>query len=668
MRKILALLLATSMALSVAACGSSTSETTSSTPAGDSTSTSTPDTTTPAKNQIVVGDITELDANILEGWGNNAANAKIRNLVFDVASTMSYTKEGQYIQNPNFVKEMTNVVNEDGSKTYTMIIADGLTYNDGSPITAKDYVFYTMFMSSPEFLRIEGGDLSNGRVYTGYTEYNKGETRTFAGIHLIDDMTFSVTVVAEELPYYYDNTYTMAFPLPMHVIAPGATLVDSEAGVTLVVPGEEEVVAGVVDMLDKDGKVVVDETTGANKQHGAYSAQDALYNIVKETVNNPQTGYRFQPKVTPGAYQLESMDTSTSQAVMTTNAKFPGTYDDVMPAIERIVMKKVTDTTMMDELKAGQVDLLTGVSGGDSIESGLDVVDDGTAQYATYLRAGYGKIAFACDFGPTQFVAVRQAIAHLLDRDEFAKQYSGGYAEVVHGYYGLSQQEAKDSEDLLENELNHYPKDLEKAEELLIADGWVLNADGSDYVKGTNTLRHKLVDGENMPLVINWANSPDNPVSDLLNTMLPGEMEKVGMKLNGTTIDFPVLLDNLYRAGDIAENPEYHMFNLGTGFEPISAVWYYFSPEKEYTDYNTNRIDDKELLDIATKMKSVEPGDYDTWLGLWQQLIVRWNFLMPDVPLYSDEYHDFFSNSLTGYEPDALWQWQHAIMYSSLTA
>ncbi len=74
----------------------------------------------------------------------------------------------------------------------------------------------------------------------------------------------------------------------------------------------------------------------------------------------------------------------------------------------------------MDELAAGTVDLIGGVSSGDSINAGLDVCDEGKAEYASYNRAGYGKIAFSCDVGPTQFAAVRQAIAYCLDRDEFA--------------------------------------------------------------------------------------------------------------------------------------------------------------------------------------------------------------------------------------------------------
>ena len=316
-----------------------------------------------------------------------------------------------------------------------------------------------------------------------------------------------------------------------------------------------------------------------------------------------------------------------------------------------------------DELAAGSVDLISGVSGGTAINSGLDVCDAGNAQYAVYDRAGYGQITFACDFGPTQFASVRQAIAYCLDRDEFARQYSGGYAKVVNGLYGLSTPEYKRNQETVDNELNNYAKDLEKAKEVLIADGWTLNADGGEFVEGVDEVRYKNVDGELMACEINWANTPDNPVSDLLNTMLPGEMAKVGMKLNSTTVEFGVLLNNMYRTG--IDEPTYHMFNLATGFVPISSYWYEYSMDDAYMgSYNTNFIRDEELASIAAEMKQIPYEDKEAWDAAWINLQKRWNELLPNIPLYSDEYHDFYSNKIQNYDPDSLWQWERAIVYA----
>lgn len=45
---------------------------------------------------------------------------------------------------------------------------------------------------------------------------------------------------------------------------------------------------------------------------------------------------------------------------------------------------------------------------------------------------------FQCDFGPTQFEAVRHAVALLLDRNEFANTFCQGWGGVVNGMYGTA--------------------------------------------------------------------------------------------------------------------------------------------------------------------------------------------------------------------------------------
>jgi len=319
----------------------------------------------------------------------------------------------------------------------------------------------------------------------------------------------------------------------------------------------------------------------------------------------------------------------------------------------------------MDELKTGAIDMLQGISGGVQINRGLDMYDQGLVNYAFYPRYGYGKIAFACDFGPTQFDSVRRAIAYSLDRNEFARQYTGGFGIVVNGYYGASMWEYKQNADRLDKELNAYAYNLQKAEEELVAGGWTLNKDGKAFQKGVDTLRHKMVDGKLMPLVIEWANTDNNPVSELIATMLVPEVRKIGMQINGTTVDFAVLLNHLYKEG--IDKPVYGMFNLGTGFATTQAYWYYYSTDPEYFGtYNTNFIADKELESIALDMKKTDPTDLAGWVEKWIKFEKRWNFLLPDIPLYSDMYHDFYNPRIVGYESSSTWDFRYAIVRASV--
>ena len=613
MKKVLALMLALAMVFAFAACDNAQAPADGGNEGGNANAT--------VGGSIVVGSTTDLDANMLSGWTNGSQNAAIRTLIFGYG-TVAYTKDGQFIADPTVTESIEGVMNDDGTKTFTVKLQKDLVYNDGSAITAKDYVFSILFGSSPEFGALEA-DNTSGYSFVGFDAFNAGETKTFSGVKLIDDYTFSVTVIAEELPFHYDLNFAGVSPLPMAVVAPGVELTDDGNGATL---------------------------------------SDAFTTDLLATTVNANEGYRYMPKVTCGPYQLESYDDSTKIAVLTINDKFKGNYEGVTPKVEKITLKSVISGTEMDELAAGNVDLISGVSGGDSINAGLDVVDEGKAVAYNYDRAGYGKICFSCDFGPTQFAAVRQAIAHCLDRDEFAKQYSGGYAKVVNGYYGLSTPEYKNNKEIIDSTLNNYAKDLEKAKELLIADGWTLNKDGGEFVEGTDEVRYKNVDGELMALEINWANTPNNPVSDLLNTMLPSEMAKVGMKLNPTTVEFGVLLNEMYRQG--IEAPTYHMFNLATGFATQTAVWYYYSDDPMFLGmYNTNFITDEELCTLAKEMKAIPLENVEEWEAAWVKFQTRWNYLLPDIPLYSDNYHDFANPKLKGYEPDSLWQWDSAILY-----
>ena len=65
---------------------------------------------------------------------------------------------------------------------------------------------------------------------------------------------------------------------------------------------------------------------------------------------------------------------------------------------------------------------------------------------------------------------------------------------MVHAEYGLSQWEYTDSRDWIDENLNAYERDIEKAKALLVEDGWTLNSTGAEYADGDGT-RYKEVDG-----------------------------------------------------------------------------------------------------------------------------------------------------------------------------
>ena len=86
--------------------------------------------------------------------------------------------------------------------------------------------------------------------------------------------------------------------------------------------------------------------------------------------------------------------------------------------------------------------------------------------------------------------------------------------------------------------------------------------------------------------------------------------------------------------------------------------------------YNSNYLFDMEeggLDDLSMRMVyDVEPGDYDAYLDLWQQYIVRWNELLPEIPLYCNVYYTAVPTWVEGYEQNSYWDFAHAILYASI--
>ena len=625
LKKLLSLLLAGAMAFSVAACSQDqgvTNNPDASSAAASSEADASDESVRPTEptGQLVIGALTDLESDFYDAsFNNSATNYKLYDLLHGYGTVVSDI-DGAFVYDPTVVKSHEEVENEDGTKTYTVTINDGLVWSDGTPITAKDYVFQLLLESSPEMNQVDGYPSQAGYSLVGYDAYFAGETENFAGVHLVDDMTYSVTVKAEELPYHYDITYATAAPRPMHVIAPDCDVVDSAEGASIT---------------------------------GEFTAD-----LLLKTINDPDTGYRYNPSVVCGPYMFESYDTASRQGTVVVNPNYAGDYRGVKPVIEKVIIKTVKNDTMINELASGSVDLLFQCSGADTINGGLDLVDQGKAQKNTFFRNGYGKIQFDCSQFPTDSQNVRQAIAYCLDRGEFARQYSGGYASVVHSYYGLAQWEYQESKTWIDENLETYEKNIDKAKELLEADGWNKNADGSDY-SGTGT-RYKEVDGELKPLVIEWANTDGNPVSELLATMLPEAMTEAGMELKATTMDFPTLSACISHSGDKI----YNMYNLATGFALASSPWYYYSTDPVWMQggYNSNWISDKDLEAAAYALKPIAYDDDAAWLPAWQNFIKVWNEKLPDVPLYSDEYYDFYSTRLKGWSSSSVWEWSRAVL------
>lgn len=628
MKKSILLLLVFSMVLSAFLMGCSPKEEPTDTPPTDEPGDEPGDEVTgpPSEpmGQIIVGNTTEMSGDWVPYWQNIASEYDIYNFITDYP-TVAMTFDGEYLINDTVVASHEVIENEDGSKTYEYTIKDGLVWDDGTPITAKDYVA-TVLLWSSNVVKEMGAGNTYGQRYVGYKAYGDGEAKEFEGVRLLDDMKFSVTIDAAYLPYYF------------------------ELGLVSVSPTK-------ISFWTDDTVEVLDDG------NGAYFSDNFTKENFEENIDKARSAI---PRPSCGPYVLKSFDESTKTAVLEVNDKYVGDHNGQKPLIKTVIYKLVNEETQMDELATGSVDLLLGMASGSEINAGLDLVESGGFNFTKYPRAGYGKLAFVGDFGPTQFVEVRQAIAHLLDRNEFARSFTEGFGSVVNGPYGEALWFYQETKAELNEKLNQYPYSLEKAIELLEDGGWVYDENGNEYESG---IRYKkLDDGTLMPLVIQWSSS-GNEVSELLTIQLVEnpDLAAAGMKIEETVMDFPELVNYLER--NSIEDPKYGvptygMFNLASNFNPIYDQSNYYEPGHPW---NTSYSTDEKLDELAKAIVLTDPEDREGFKQKFVDFIVRWNELLPELPLYSNIYHDFYNDKLVDYDMNALIRVSDALLYAYVT-
>lgn len=629
MKKLLSLLLAVAMLLSMSAMAFAEG--------------------TAEKGTIIYGSSTEIGGDFAPGawWTNNATDKMIREMSNDYYITTT-NQGGELVVNPTVCESYDGVVNQDGSKTFTVKINEGLVYNNGEAITAKDFVWPLVFSSSKAAADLE--TLLTGHLtYVGGKEYREETATCVSGIRLIDDYTFSVTIVADKIPYFFDLAYLNIAPFSIKYWLGDA-----------------------VELKD-DGE-------------GAY-----IEGLTADAVKTQLEFARFhagEDRVSAGPYNLVEYDKGALQATFVINENYAGNFEGQKPSIEKIVIVKAEDATWADQIKTGAFNFYDTMTDGSQINTALDIIEAGGFDYVEFDRPGYGMLNFQCDFGPTQFEAVRKAVALLLDRNEFANTFCLGWGSVVNGPYGTGLWQAQEAEEWLDATLNTYAYDPELANEILTQDGWNYNADGSDWTEGN--IRHKKVtaveagtyahnvtleDGTIlMPLIIEWSSSENNSVSELLNVMLAqSEATKAaGMVINQNVMTFTELLNYYYRdasQGDKYAVPTYGMFNLATNFTPTYDMAYEWTddPDLLAQGYNLNHLYNDSLDALTMNMVyGVDSSDPESYMAYWKAYIMLWNDILPQIPLYSNVYITLYPDWLEGYEQDSFWDFNQAILYATV--
>lgn len=583
-------------------------------------------------DSLTVGVTTAFSGNFLsDAMGSNISDQDIRKMIHSYHLVTWDGSTGIFRQNDQVIT--SGLMSEDG-RTYVYSLAKDLTYNDGTPITARDYAFSFLLLTSRQLLDASGLREDGSRI-EGWKAYDEGLAAAVSGFRIITDYQIAITISPEFTPYFYEMKALDFYPLPAGVIAPGCEVRDDGNGVYL---------------------------------SGNFSAQ-----TLQQTLLDPNTGYASHPSVTTGPYSLISYD--GKKVELTLNSRYKGETDGSKPRIEKITVRYAPSRDIMANLIVGDVGLAVRCARVEMITTGMALASTDEYALKSYSRNGLSFISFCGEKGPTADVNVRKALAMCLDKEKLVSDYLGNLGTPVKGYYGIGQwmfpmtrgnipdswwEEAGEDaiwDDINLDGLTEYTLDVEEAKRLLDVAGWNLNAEGGAYTEG---LRYKAENGELKPLTLHLVYPNDNLAGLMLEEVFAPYLREAGAEIEFTALSMPTLLQMYYRQTE----RDCDMILLGTNFQDV------FDPSVNYDANGTDRLNgitDPQLAELAREMRRTEPGNGAEYVRRWIRFLEYRTQVVPEIPLYSNAYMDFAVSALREYTPGIYSSWSEALMKSYLS-
>jgi len=564
-------------------------------------------------------------------WSDNATDTDLR-LLLHGYETVAWARSLGIAFNKAALSGVSEEPQANGDIIATFELKPGLTYNNGEPITARDYVFSLLLLASPQIAAL-GAKPDRLEFLRGYEAYHTGQAPVLEGVRLLSELSFSMRVHADALPYFYGFARLKAQPYPLSVIAPGCSVED-------------------------DGQ-------------GAYLTGNFSAEMLAETLLDPVSGYEANPRVTSGPYQLVHYDADARSIHLQRNERYIGNYEGEKPTVERLEVRYVHSDQMIPLVQNGKLDVAVRLSDKDAIQQGRLLVEQGANMRAVkYPRTGKTMLAFVCKGGPLASLAVRKAVALALDKDEMTRQIGGEFAQRVYGYYGKDQwmpgyvSDPNDEGPPLDmpQELAKLdiPQDFARANMLLEADGWTLNSQGDPYRAGVDPVRYRAEDGQLVPLALTMALPQESNQARQIGNMLVESLSLAGIGLRAVQMPFNEMLAHLYQNREHA----FDLFFLSNNFAFLFDPSYELNPSEAMLGIaNKTGIRDEELEALAHDLRTTPALDRDAYAIKWLAFQIRFMEVLPALPLYSSTYFDFYSDRLLAYTADQHSGWALSVPY-----
>lgn len=666
---------------------------------------------------IVIGSTTDLSGDFRwPGLGASSAGASDQdiNKLTSGYSTMDSDRYGKYVWNQTSVKSHSEEETTDGTYLITIEINQGLTMSNGEEVKAANYLAYILAMSTA--VSKEGVDYNTaGQNYVGYNDYVKyvgtegTGTKEFKGVRLLGDYKFSLEVSSDYYPYYYADTYGAVTPYDLKlVLGDGVSVKDDGNGAYLDGNWFEK----------KDGKYVKATHLSSARYDTSKYAYTGAYTVSNWNETSKEATLKLNSNF-KGTFdgQLPSIPTIVYKKVVTATQ-----INDLKSGGVDVIM----GLTGGEEVNAA----LAAVNGGGFGETHYDRAGYGKLQFegdfsptmfkevrqavaycfdrtefANTFCGGYGAVVSAPY--SVNFDAVNTLGKGLTDAlNEYASSLESAKKALVAGGWTYNSK----GQDLGANWVKGEGVDSVRYKKLAANEYGVDDANKTYAGVTSEGVAYKTVkvgDDYYMPLVINWFSSKDNPVSALLTTSLKEAQitKDAGILITKTEGDFTKLTGEIYREASYGYGgtPTFGMFNLATGWN--SSVYDYSynwidksnaEMYKEWFGFSSNKISDEydakfSWWDEANQglsydqakeksggklgmnyisfamVYSVDPGDTAEYNKWFKEYMVRWNELLPDVPLYSNIYYDVYnSNKLSGLKTGPFWGAAVELIYQKL--
>ena len=657
-----------------------------------------------ADDTLVVG-TSEMSGDFYQGWTNNSYDVKVRRYIGtegnNAYATVVQDPNGEWQNNMTVLeKEPETVKNKDGSETTTFTIKKDLKFSDGHPVTADNFLFESLLNSHHDYIPVTGSTLIGNESFDGYDAYFKGESKEFKGLEKVDDYTFKITIAASFLPYYEIDALRALSAFPIHaisdnlVVAPNGKSLAVKEGYKVTDDDKKKYAENIDTQIAKqkedfeannpapaadakeDEKKAYDEAKKAFDEKIADLEKrkegniDPTQLLIEEAMLREVNEYRLAPKVSTGPYKFDSFE--NNMVKLSLNENYAGNYQGKKATIPHVILQTVNPKIAVDLLENGDIDIWEAEAEGPLIDQMREADKEGKiGGYNTFERNGYGNITFLTDRGPTKYKELRQAIAHLMDRNNFVQSFAGGYGVVTNGMYGTSQWMYKERAADIEQKLTNYQLNLDEASALLDKTPYKFEADGKTpwdkkkadeaFAKDADKFDYYRYDENGKKLVVNQFGPDASEVTKLIANQVPVNAKQVGMEYNVKAGAFPTLLDYYYYPD---EDPEYTVFNMGTGFGVPFDPWYAYNSKgpNNYTKTNDPKADE-----LTVKLRQTDPKDREGYLDNWEAFEVWYNDYLPEIPLYSNQYHTGFTKRVKGFTVDTpVWESEYQINEMSI--